>query len=519
MVASSELLVRRLRLRCSGRHPHSVLAGSLNGVPKCKQSQIWPIKLCQYIIEGIVDVKNSRKANAQRGTHAHNAYPASSSSSSLPAPACPGCQSHCARDDDRHTRVAGVCRYPFDVAAVWTCKACKKHQHVHHPDHTKDPVGCRYGSAQTRRHGHKASADPYVKAHEVEEAAEDVDEGVNTPPPETPLGSWTPVNDLLLVSDLEAIRDRDGWVVLGGETTLVTHNARDVKTPEPRFPQHTLPRRSVFGFFPDNNHEHGSWYQLQNNVLSDTRGNIGYSVPILVQVYHKAEVGDHDGSASDKNKPDDVDAPPGLPNPPFKPADAGAPTTPIQRKSQPADAVEHGDMVLLPEPLDSPEAEGKELVPVDWSSWDLGRALRSLRTNNNAVITRAIRQLHLRWFHASSIKMISLLRAAGLPANVLDLVKPVCDTCKVCRLWTRPADRPQTSSRLSTEFNVLVEVDLLFIESLVVLHMCDCCIRWSAGKIIASKQVSDILDGLVDAWFKIFGPPRTLVSDHEFALF
>ena len=134
------------------------------------------------------------------------------------------------------------------------------------------------------------------------------------------------------------------------------------------------------------------------------------------------------------------------------------------------------------------------------------------------MIVRAIRQLHLRWWHSPAGKMIGILKSAGLPQQVLDQIRPVCDTCRICRLWKRPSDRPQATLKLSTDFNIAVELDLLFIGSLIVLHMVDTCIRWSAAKIIASKAAIHMLPAIVDIWFRLFGPPKVLISDHESAL-
>ena len=114
--------------------------------------------------------------------------------------------------------------------------------------------------------------------------------------------------------------------------------------------------------------------------------------------------------------------------------------------------------------------------------------------------------------------MTSLLRAAGLPPDILQLIQGVVDTCKVCRLWAKPTDRPQASLRTSTDFNVALQVDLLFVDALVILH-CICeCIRWSAACILPGKTVSHILGGIVQIWFRMYGPPKVIISDHEGAL-
>ena len=114
--------------------------------------------------------------------------------------------------------------------------------------------------------------------------------------------------------------------------------------------------------------------------------------------------------------------------------------------------------------------------------------------------------------------MVSILTAAGLPKNVLDAVEGVTDTCRICRLWHKPSHRAQATLRLSTEFNAVIQIDLLFLASLIVLHIIDECTRWTSCVVIESKLACDVLSGLVQGWFRLFGPPRVVIADHEGAL-
>ena len=134
---------------------------------------------------------------------------------------------------------------------------------------------------------------------------------------------------------------------------------------------------------------------------------------------------------------------------------------------------------------DADELQVEELPKeaVDWTSFDLGRALRSLRSTDLKVITRTLRSLHIRWWHASTARMVGILRAAGLSKQVLDAVKPVHDTCRICRQWSKPGARAIATLRLSTAFNECVQCDLLFVSTLIILHLVDEASRWSMCKI------------------------------------
>ena len=62
-IASAESLIKRLRIKCVGKHQHALLAGSALGVSRCKFAQVWPRRLVELIAEGIIEtLKSSHKA-------------------------------------------------------------------------------------------------------------------------------------------------------------------------------------------------------------------------------------------------------------------------------------------------------------------------------------------------------------------------------------------------------------------------------------------------------------------------
>ena len=114
--------------------------------------------------------------------------------------------------------------------------------------------------------------------------------------------------------------------------------------------------------------------------------------------------------------------------------------------------------------------------------------------------------------------MSELLRHAGAPTNAIAQVKSIVDTCRVCRLWARPTDKSMTATRLSTGFNEIVEWDILFYDDLMISHLCDQAIRWSAGGILPGRLANDIISNITTHWFRPYGPMRVLVTDQEAAL-
>ena len=151
----------------------------------------------------------------------------------------------------------------------------------------------------------------------------------------------------------------------------------------------------------------------------------------------------------------------------------------------------------------------------DWSAWDMGSAIKTFRGNDEGAIRRTLRKLHLRWWHASSGAMKNMLRAAGVSNKVLDHIPSIVDTCRVCRMWTRPTPHAVTTVRLNTQFNQCVQVDLLFWNSFVILHMCDCCIKFSAATIIPDREAQTCINAITNIWFRVHGPPDVLEGDQE----
>ena len=156
--------------------------------------------------------------------------------------------------------------------------------------------------------------------------------------------------------------------------------------------------------------------------------------------------------------------------------------------------------------------------PNRWTSFDLGRALLDLRSVREGVVRRALRKLHIRWFHASAGRMKTLLTAAGVPKEILVLVHQIVDTCDICRAWAKPGPKTVTSSSVTARFNQEVQLDLLFYEDKVVLHMLDKTTRFTVAKRLVSKGLDDIIEGIMSSWLALFGPPSKIVSDQEGAL-
>ena len=518
-IASNEALVKRLRMRCKGEHHHALLAGSINGANRCKFAQVWPRRLVELIAAGIIE---TLKQTVLYPAVVRDPYGGKAKKPA--AKSCPGCRAHARRNDPRHDRGPN-CGFQYDDAVTWECPACKSNKPSTHAGHSFDDL-CQWTDAPTRRRGAQTAPatlrDPRIPAHQAPAIAPSGAELLVPPPVRstTMQFSWTPLTNLETVTDLDQCRNRDGWHKLRDGAALVQTNGRSLRSPEPRFDASTFNLRSSYGFFPDINHSNGSWWQLELKVKYtepeyEMNLAIGYAVPILVQIFSKPSEVRPIENIIRRQASSSV----GLP-----PQNAGIQAMRSlmqewdeEESKQPAEAAEDG-AELLPPAINPQPAIGAEPdidIQPEWSSFDLGSSLRALRSDNVGHQNKALRRLHLRWFHASTARMTGLLRAAGVSAGVLQRISATVDSCKICRMWKAPGRKTTTTSSLADKFNEVIQVDLLFVEEFVILHLIDESIRWTTTSLLADRQASTIIKAITTVWLKIFGPMQCLVSDQE----
>ena len=157
-------------------------------------------------------------------------------------------------------------------------------------------------------------------------------------------------------------------------------------------------------------------------------------------------------------------------------------------------------------------------APADWSQYDVQRTLRALGCQNEAGRRRLIRKLHLRWWHAAAAPMKRILKHAGMPDSVLNLVDEIVDTCSVCRTWKPPMHASIATASLPLAFNDQVEIDLLFYKKLIILHMVCRCTRWHAGRQVANKTMEALIPAIDECWCCHHGSMKELILDGEGAL-
>ena len=188
--------------------------------------------------------------------------------------------------------------------------------------------------------------------------------------------------------------------------------------------------------------------------------------------------------------------------------DEGADSDVKKSKSKPIKKIDAETQAMAPAP-------GGGDAPASWARYDLGSMLQELKSARQGVVRRALRRLHIRWWHCGAKRMQELLRAAGAPSEAVRLIPDIVDTCRICRAWQRPGNRSISTSRLTTSFNEVVLGDLLFYKDKVILHLMDETTRWTVAVCIPNKLTDTIKRAFREHWYQKFDAPQTLLFDHE----
>ena len=123
--------------------------------------------------------------------------------------------------------------------------------------------------------------------------------------------------------------------------------------------------------------------------------------------------------------------------------------------------------------------------------------------------------------------MQSILKAVGVPCRACGLVPQVVQAYQVCRPWKRPGQSNKLSFSLALSFDGRnVQFDYMFYKSLLefgfggeqgiaIVHLMDCCIRWSACRRTPTTTIRGLLGCMSVSWINVFGGMKTSNIDGE----
>lgn len=134
---------------------------------------------------------------------------------------------------------------------------------------------------------------------------------------------------------------------------------------------------------------------------------------------------------------------------------------------------------------------------------------------------KAARKLHLQFGHPSVERLQKLVKHADKgQTQLLSAIQTITDECTVCQLYKRPSRRPVVTIPMASTFNNVVAIDLKEIKDAIstnkcwILHLVDHFTRFSAGRIIYSKEKENVVSQILECWIAVFGPPTYIMSDN-----
>ena len=119
-------------------------------------------------------------------------------------------------------------------------------------------------------------------------------------------------------------------------------------------------------------------------------------------------------------------------------------------------------------------------------------------------------KLHKQFGHASSEKLLSLLKSAGSRDNeTKNFINDVCSKCTICHKFKRPQGKPIVAFSQANDFNQIVALDLHELDhNIYYLHVIDLFSRLSAAAIIRRKDSQVIVDKFMQIWVGVYGAPE-----------
>lgn len=124
-------------------------------------------------------------------------------------------------------------------------------------------------------------------------------------------------------------------------------------------------------------------------------------------------------------------------------------------------------------------------------------------------------KLHRQFGHASSEKLLSLLKKSGcVDAKLLSAIKQVSQNCETCIKFNKPVSRPVVSLPMANHFNDVVSMDLKFYKSKYFLVMVDLATRYCAACVISDKKPDTIVRALFTKWISVFGAMKQVFHDN-----
>ena len=122
-------------------------------------------------------------------------------------------------------------------------------------------------------------------------------------------------------------------------------------------------------------------------------------------------------------------------------------------------------------------------------------------------------KLHQQFGHPSLDKLFNLVNKSDLADDkeLKELLQLVTENCETCKHYKRPSQTPEVELPFACAFNEVVSVNISFYQDIPLLHLIDCCTRFSTTIPLHTKNADDLADSISNQWISIFGCPKVFI--------
>ena len=106
-----------------------------------------------------------------------------------------------------------------------------------------------------------------------------------------------------------------------------------------------------------------------------------------------------------------------------------------------------------------------------------------------------------------------MAEADGRANSLIQYVDEVVRNCDVCKAFDSAPAIPVAGTSSVSAFNEKLQVDLLFLDDLIVLHVLDLFSRYSLLVPARSENPEEVWDAFCNSWIAVFGKPRIIQMD------
>lgn len=138
-----------------------------------------------------------------------------------------------------------------------------------------------------------------------------------------------------------------------------------------------------------------------------------------------------------------------------------------------------------------------------------------LQELSSKELHKTLVKLHRQFAHPTEQKLIALLKDAGVwDDKYQDVMNEICESCQICKMYSRTPPRPVVAMPLASKFNEKVAMDLKKWKMIWILYLVDLWSRYTVSVPIQRKKPEIVIDKMMLNWISVFGVMEGMLSDN-----